>query len=238
MDKNQFNKIIEISENIGVLTGAGISTYAGIPDFRGPNGIYTTKSYDPEKTFDLYYFLNDPKPFYNFSYDFFKLIENAKISPAHKFLYELEKQNKLLNIITQNIDGLHQKAGNTKVLEFHGSYNNFYCTKCHALYDTKKAIDLIKKHEIPYCEKCHGLVKPDIVFFQESVKFLNESIDTAENSDLFLIIGTSLAISPANMIPLYAKKIIILNNIFPDFFNHPNYEFIQCDLNNFFREYE
>ncbi len=234
MDKKTFFDIIEKSNKIGVLTGAGISTYAGIPDFRGPNGIYTTKSYDPEKTFDLYYFLNDPKPFYKFTNEFFKLIENAKISPAHIFLSHLEKQNKLLNIITQNIDGLHQKAGNKKVLEFHGSYDNFYCTKCNSQFNSQKAIDIVKQHSIPYCNKCNGLVKPDIVFFQENVKFLNESIETAKESDVFLVIGTSLSISPANMIPLYAKRVIILNNTMPDFFNHPNYDFIQCNLNDFF----
>ncbi len=238
MDKMEFSELIEKSSKIGVLTGAGISTDSGIPDFRGPKGIYTTKSYDPMKTFDLYYFLKDPSHFYKFSKEFFDLLDNAKPTPAHKFLSYLEKQGKISNIITQNIDGLHQKSGNKKVIEIHGSYNNFYCVQCGKAFDTSETISTIKNANIPYCKECGGLIKPDIVFFQESVKQLEQCIKTAKESDLFLVIGTSLQISPANMIPHYAQKVVIINNEYPPNFTHPNSHFIQTNLSEFFRNYK
>jgi NAD-dependent deacetylase len=238
MNKSEFKSIIESSNKIGVLTGAGISTNSGIPDFRGPDGIYTTKSYDPIKTFDLNYFLQDPTHFYKFSKEFLELLDNARPTPAHNFLYEMEKQNKLSGIITQNIDGLHQKAGNKKVIEIHGSYNKFYCTKCQEPFNKEEALKDIRVGKIPQCHKCNGLVKPNIVFFQEPVKQLNESILIAKESDIFLVIGTSLQISPANIIPQYAHKVIIINNEFPPYFNHPDYVFIETELSEFFEEYK
>ncbi len=235
MNALSFLKEIEKSNRIGVLTGAGISTDAGIPDFRSPNGIYSTGKYDPVKTFDIEYFKKDPSHFYRFSKELFSLLENAAPTPAHKFLYYLEKENKLLNIITQNIDRLHQKAGNKRVIEIHGGYNKFYCLRCGEEYNIDQVKETILNGKIPYC-KCNGVLKPDVVFFQESVKKIEDCIKTAQESDLFLVIGTSLQVQPAGMIPYYAEKVIILNNEFPPFFQHPNYEFIECNLLDFFKE--
>src|SRR5436190_6299453 len=120
-------KLIEEAESIGVLTGAGISTNAGIPDFRGPNGLYVTRRYDPDTVFDINYFLMDPEPFYEFARDFVNLEKTIQPTFTHKFLASLEETGKLKGVVTQNIDALHHKAGSKNVYEMHGSFWLSYC---------------------------------------------------------------------------------------------------------------
>src|SRR5436190_166965 len=112
---NQCAKLIRDAKSIVVLTGAGISTNAGIPDFRGPKGLYITRKYDPDKIFDVQFFYHDPKPFYEFARDFITLEETIQPTSAHRFLVKLEKTGKLKGIVTQNIDALHQKAGSKNI---------------------------------------------------------------------------------------------------------------------------
>lgn len=196
---------------IAALTGAGISTKAGIPDFRGSRGLYVTRRYDPDTVFDINYFYHDPKPFYEFARDFFLLEE--KISPtfAHKFLSDLEKTGKLKGVVTQNIDSLHQMAGSQKVYEMHGSFSLSHCLKCRKEFSFTQMKEKLAEEDIPRCA-CGGVLKPDIVFFGENVKCLAESEDLAAQADLFFVIGTSCVVYPAAMIPQYVQgKIVVVN---------------------------
>ncbi|OGX26729.1 MAG: hypothetical protein A2787_05395 [Omnitrophica WOR_2 bacterium RIFCSPHIGHO2_01_FULL_48_9] len=205
------SELIKQSKSISVLTGAGISTGAGIPDFRGPQGLYVSRQYDPDKVFDINYFLTDPKPFFDFARDFITL--EAKIKPTftHRFLSDLESQGKLKGIITQNIDALHQQAGSENVLELHGNFLENFCIECDKKYSYEFVKDKITRGEIPYCV-CGGVIKPDVVFFGENVKFLEEAYALAESVDLFLIIGTSCVVYPAATIPsLTTGKVVVVN---------------------------
>lgn len=215
--------LIKEAKSIAALTGAGISTSAGIPDFRGPRGLYVTRQYDPEKVFDIDYFYRDPAPFYQFARDFIVLEEKIKPTFAHQFLSDLEKKGKLKGIVTQNIDSLHRMAGSKKqnVYEMHGSFWTSICLDCYKEISYAQMKKRLAAAEIPRCE-CGGLLKPDIVFFGEPVKHLAESAALAEAADLFFIIGTSCVVYPAAMIPQYTKGKIIVVNQTP----------IQIDLNN------
>ena len=204
-------ELISDAKNIAVLSGAGVSVNAGIADFRGPKGIYTTGKYDPEAVFDIARFIKKPLPFYDFARDFINGIKNVKPTFTHYFLASLEKTGKLKGIITQNIDALHQKAGSSNVFEFHGSFWNSYCMACGAHFPYKEMEEKIFKEEVPLCV-CGAVIKPDIVFFGEPVKCLNESVKLAFESDLFIIIGSSLTVYPAAAIPDSARgKIAVVN---------------------------
>ena len=207
----QCAKLINEAQSIGVLTGAGISTNAGIPDFLGPNGLYITRRYDPDTVFDIHHFLNDPAPFYEFARDFIALEQNIQPTVTHKFLAALEKTGKLKGIVTQNIDSLHHKAGSKNVFEMHGSFWQSYCLDCDKEFSYEIMKELLKKSEVPKCS-CRGIIKPDVVFFGENVKHLEKASALAETSDLFFVIGSSCVVYPAAMIPTLASgKIVIVN---------------------------
>lgn len=231
--------LIKKAKTIGVLTGAGISTGAGIPDFRGPKGLYVTRQYDPDTVFDIGYFHHDPKPFFAFARDFLTL--EGKMEPdelskvgehspkptgsrdsiflrrgikptfTHYFLAKLEKDGKLKGIVTQNIDSLHQTAGSKNVYEFHGSFWTSHCLKCHKEFSFEDMKKKLKTEDIPKCP-CSGVVKPDIVFFGENVRYHEESVQLAESVDLFFVIGTSCVVYPAASIPGFARGQIIIVN--------------------------
>lgn len=204
-------QLIRDAKKIAVLTGAGISTKAGIPDFRGPNGLYVTKRYDPEKVFDIEYFGRDPKPFFDFARDFIHLETTIKPTLAHQFFADLEEEGNLSGIITQNIDSLHQLAGSQHVLELHGSFFKSRCVTCKAEVGWDAFKEIIFKEDVPRCA-CKGVIKPEIVFFGEQVRFLEESVKLAEESDLFFVIGTSCVVYPAALLPSYAAgKIVVIN---------------------------
>jgi len=203
--------LIQEANSIAALTGAGISTSAGIPDFRGPQGLYVTRQYDPDKVFDINYFYQDPAPFYAFARDFISLENKIQPTKAHRFLGELEKNHKIKGIITQNIDSLHQMAGSSQVYEMHGSFWLSHCLDCGKEFSFDEMKTKLKEMDIPQCS-CQGLIKPDVVFFGENVKFLNESADLARDVDLFFVIGTSCVVYPAAMLPSYVTgKIIVIN---------------------------
>lgn len=207
----QCAKLITEAESIGVLTGAGISTNAGIPDFRGPQGLYVTKQYDPDTVFDIRSFYRDPKPFYEFARDFVALEEKIQPTITHKFLAALERAGKLKGIVTQNIDSLHHKAGSQKVYEMHGSIWKSYCLECRKEFSYEIMKEKLRTPGVPNCS-CGGVIKPDVVFFGENVKCLNEASALAEASDLFLVIGSSCVVYPAAMIPTLTQgKIVIVN---------------------------
>ena len=192
-----------------ILTGAGISTNAGVPDFRGPSGIYTTGKYDPDRVFEFINFIEDPKPFYDFAREFVKLLESCNPTLTHKFFARLEEVGKLEGIITQNIDALHEKAGNKKVINLHGSIDKSYCIECGKEYNFNEMKRKIFEEEVPHCDVCKGLIKPDVVFFGESVKNFPRAEELVYNSELFLIVGTSLEVYPANLLVDFARGRVV-----------------------------
>lgn len=197
---------IQESKRIVFFGGAGVSTESGIPDFRSAKGLY---QYTPEEMVSHHYFLDHPQKFYEF-YKSKMVYPNAMPNSTHKYLAMLEQQGKLSCVITQNIDGLHQKAGSQNVVELHGSVLRNYCMKCHKFY----GVDKVLMSDIPYCE-CGGVIKPDVVLYEESLK--EEDIDKAiyeiANADMLIVAGTSLSVYPAaGMIRYFRGKYLVLIN--------------------------
>ena len=204
--------MIQRARHIAALTGAGISTAAGIPDFRGPRGLYVTRQYDPEKTFDIDYFDRDPSYFFAFARDFVQLVEQVQPTFTHRFLAMLEERGKLDVVITQNIDGLHQKAGSKRVIEVHGSVRNGHCRTCNRAYAYEELKAKVLSEDIVLCNACSGIVKPDIVFFGEAVQGMAEASRVAGQADLFFVIGSSLTVHPAASLPEYAGDQVVVVN--------------------------
>lgn len=211
--KNAAELIIS-SKRVTAFTGAGISVESGIPPFRGQDGLWN--KYDP-MILDLNFYLNH----YNESWPvikklFFDFFGNAQPNKAHQILANWEEIGLIQDIITQNIDNLHQKAGSKNVYEFHGTSESFVCTKCQREYSVS-AIEL--SIETPICLdiECKGILKPNFIFFGEGIptQAYEKSLSAAQNSDLFIIVGTTGEIMPASQIPLIAKqnqcKIIEIN---------------------------
>ncbi len=204
------NKIIKESNYIVFFGGAGVSTASGIPDFRSVDGIYNERyEYPPEKILSHSFYLSNTEYFYKFYKDKFNLLDK-KPNVIHEKLVELEKANKLKCIITQNIDGLHQKAGSKNVLELHGSIYRNYCERCHKFYD---ALKVFESDGIPKCS-CGGIIKPDVVLYEEALSdtFL-EAIDKIRESDTLIVAGTSLVVYPASSLIEYfhGKNLILIN---------------------------
>ena len=210
--------IIE-SKRLVVFTGAGISTESGIPAFRSPGGIWSR--FDPDD-FTIEKFLQSPETREKQWRILIEsgLIVNAQPNPAHLSIAELEKLNKLDCVITQNIDNLHQEAGNSpeKVIELHGNMNFVVCTGCHERYPMEDIMGRLKKEtRVPDCEKCHGILKPDVIFFGEALpeEALQKATLHSSTCALLIAIGSALAVFPAAYMPLYAKqggaKLAIIN---------------------------
>jgi NAD-dependent deacetylase len=216
---NRVAEMIAASKRLVVFTGAGISTESGIPDFRGPDGLWT--KVDPED-FTIDRFLNSSETRKNVWYLFVEggALLDAEPNRAHLAIAELEKMNKLSSVITQNIDNLHQRAGNNpqKVHELHGNMQWLVCIDCGVRYPVE---EMRKKHpspdHFPACEKCRGILKPGVVFFGEMLPqdTLRMAERESEQCDLFMVIGSSLVVYPAAYMPIYAKqsgaKIVIIN---------------------------
>jgi NAD-dependent deacetylase len=229
-------ELILKSKNTAVLTGAGISTNAGIPDFRGPQGLYTSRLYDPEKVFDIAYFLKDPKPFYEFAFDFIAIESTIKPTATHHALALLEGAGKINTVITQNIDGLHEKAGSQKVLDMHGSFLTSHCLRCRKAYDYNELKSMVLQHVIPHCS-CRGILKPDIVFFGEDVKYYHQALELAQSAELFFVIGTSCVVNPAASLPQFVPgKIVIVNNSKIDLNMYNIALRVESDIDVFFNE--
>jgi NAD-dependent deacetylase len=208
---NELQNLITNSENIVFFGGAGVSTESGIPDFRSVDGLYNQKySYPPEKILSHSFFMNNPKYFYDF-YKNKMLFLDALPNKTHIKLAKLEKIGKLKAVITQNIDGLHQKAGSKNVLELHGSVHRNYCMKCGKFYDVNT---VMKSVGIPTCS-CNGIIKPDVVLYEEVLDndILDKAINYISNADVLIIGGTSLAVYPASGLIRYYKgnKLVLIN---------------------------
>lgn len=185
------------------LTGAGISTLSGIPDFRGPQGLYSRRDVDADKLFDLRYFLNDPGYYYRHARDFLYNPGTRKPNAVHRALAGWESRGLLRAVITQNIDLLHHKAGSRRVLELHGSPLRHQCLQCGREYSFDAIARIVHAGNIPFCEACGGTIKPGIVFFGEALPMdvLEEAEDEAAHADLMLVLGSSLTVYPAAALP-------------------------------------
>ena len=208
----QLQKWINESDNIVFFGGAGVSTESGIPDFRSVDGLYNQQyAYPPETILSHSFFEKNPEEFYRF-YHNKMLFPNAKPNAAHLKLAELERAGKLKAVVTQNIDGLHQAAGSVNVYELHGSVHRNYCMKCRQFYD----LDFMTKSEgVPRCPVCGGMIKPDVVLYEESLD--QETIEAAvlaiSRADMLIIGGTSLAVYPAAGLVRYYRgnKLTLIN---------------------------
>ncbi|MEG2988069.1 MAG: NAD-dependent protein deacylase [Oscillospiraceae bacterium] len=210
--KARLEQWIEESDNIVFFGGAGVSTESGIPDFRSTGGLYHQEyAYPPETILSHTFFTKNTEEFYKF-YRAKMLCLDAKPNAAHKRLAKLEQLGKLKAVITQNIDGLHQAAGSREVLELHGSVHRNYCTKCHAFYDAA----FMKAGEgVPHCEKCGGLIKPDVVLYEEGLNSdtMDKALRYIRNAEILIIGGTSLVVYPAASLVTYyrGKKLVLIN---------------------------
>lgn len=211
----ELNEMINSSKRIVFFGGAGVSTESGIPDFRSSDGIFSAykgKNIQPEMIVSRSFFDSYPDEFFNFYRDRM-IYEEAKPNAAHLKLAEMEKAGKLSAIITQNIDGLHTKAGSKNVYELHGSTSRNYCVDCHKEYSTKEILD--QGNDIPRCYECGGIVRPDIVLYEENLSdyILKKSINAISLADMLIIGGTSLLVYPADELIYYysGHKLVVIN---------------------------
>lgn len=212
-------ELIRNARSMVVITGAGISTAAGIPDFRGPEGLYSVGNHNPELVFNLDHFLRSPLEFYTFTRDFVTMIKDLAPTVSHFLLAVLEQQKLLTGIITQNIDPLHRLAGSRRIVELHGSYWSASCVRC-ADYEVdnlslqwwSQAVQTGPRKPIVSCPACGGIVKPDVVFFGEAVRRFDEAVALVEECDLLLVLGSSLTVYPAALLPRMAGAMTVVVN--------------------------
>ena len=208
----KLQKIIDAHDNLVFFGGAGVSTESGIPDFRSVDGLYHQHyEYPPETILSHSFFMRNPEGFYKFYHDKMLALD-AEPNAAHRKLAELERAGKLKAVITQNIDGLHQKAGSRKVLELHGSVHRNYCMKCHQFYD---AWYIKNAPGVPRCETCGGMIKPDVVLYEESLdqNVLQESVLAISRAQVLIVGGTSLVVYPAAGLLQYfqGRALVVIN---------------------------
>jgi len=218
-DENRFSQIAELlvsSRHAVVFTGAGVSTESGIPDFRSPGGIWDR--FD-QSAFDYSSFLTSSQSRLAHWELFRTLSHRVEPNPAHFGVAELCRLGLVKAVITQNIDNLHQRAGvpDELIMELHGSMKNFTCLRCHAKYPLDKIEVIMQSAEVPECPHCRGILKPDVVFFGESLPgdTLERAVFNSRASDLFIVIGSTLAVYPAAYMPEYAlasgASLVIIN---------------------------
>lgn len=208
----QFVDMVQHSDNIVFFGGAGVSTESGIPDFRSVDGLYNqTYKYPPEHILSHTFYRENPEEFYRFYRDKMLCLD-AKPNMAHSKLAELEKAGKLKAIITQNIDGLHQKAGSKNVLELHGSVHRNFCEHCHKLFDAEY---MLHSTGVPKCDACGGPIKPDVVLYEEGLDndVIEQSLYYISHADMLIIGGTSLVVYPAAGLVRYynGHKLVLIN---------------------------
>ncbi|MDR0783197.1 MAG: NAD-dependent protein deacylase [Propionibacteriaceae bacterium] len=207
-------EILVRSRRVVFFGGAGVSTESGIPDFRSAEGLYRQESgvnYPPEEVMSRSFFLTHPEEF--FAYYKTRLVHHdAQPNPAHRGLAHLESTGKLIAVVTQNIDGLHQKAGSKNVLELHGSVQRNYCVDCDKRYPLSF---IIASAGVPTCESCSGIVRPDVVLYEEALdpSVWSRAVGTIAQADTLIVGGTSLAVYPAaGLLDFFAGSDLVLIN--------------------------
>ena len=214
---NEIEKLkeaIKECNKIVVFSGAGLSTNSGIPDFRSADGLYnqeTKINIRPEEIISHSFFVSNTDYFYEFYFD--KMVyRDAKPNIAHKYFAKLEKEGKMLAVVTQNIDNLHQAAGSKKVIELHGSVERNYCMNCHKFYTLDEIYN--EKHMIPHCS-CGGIIKPDVVLYEENLdeNAISDAISAISSADMMIVVGTSLTVYPAaGFVNFFKGKYLVLLN--------------------------
>lgn len=213
-DVAQLAEWIRAARRIAVLSGAGISTESGIPDFRSASGWYSDER--RVNVFDLEAFLRDPRPFYQFAREFYPRVMNAQPNRAHRVLARWEHElGKDIRIATQNVDDFHQRAGSTHVFSVHGDFRTSTCIDCGRKTPTEPWVPVVLRGEVPRCP-CGGVIKPDITFFGELLPEAawQQSVEAMQSAELLLILGTSLVVYPAAALPDYVSpsaRIVIVN---------------------------
>ena len=207
----KFKQLVDSSNNIVFFGGAGVSTESGIPDFRSKDGLYNQKyDYPPEEILSHNFFINHTEEFYKFYKDKMNTL-NYSPNITHIKLANLDKENKLKAVVTQNIDGLHQKAGSKIVYELHGSVLRNYCMKCKKFYSAEY---MFSSASIPTCT-CGGIIKPDVVLYGEGLDdtTIEKSIHAISNADLLIVAGTSLTVQPASGLINYFRgnNLVLIN---------------------------
>lgn len=212
----EFIDIVSSASNAVALTGAGISTESGIPDYRSPgSGLWERMD---QSVVSLDGFFRDPTRYYSYAIEMYSIRRSAKPNPAHYLLAELANIKLLKGVITQNIDGLHQEAGSGNVYELHGSLRQAVCLNCSLISLMDEVMErVISGENPPLCKECGGVLKPNAVFFGEILPRVpwERSLELTRQADLFLVIGSSLQVSPANILPDVAlragAKLVIIN---------------------------
>lgn len=207
----QFKQLVSENDNIVFFGGAGVSTESDIPDFRSKNGLYNQQyKYPPETILSHTFFMNKTEEFFKF---YKSKMNSLKYQPniTHIKLAELETKGKLKAVITQNTDGLHQKAGSKVVYELHGGVLRNYCMNCHKFYNAEYVFN---SNDIPRCS-CGGIIKPDVVLYEEELEeeTIEKSIYAIQNADLLIVAGTSLTVQPASGLINYfrGKNLVLIN---------------------------
>ncbi len=232
-------RLIENARHFIIFSGAGISTSSGIPDFRGEKeGLW--QRLDPMRVASASSFFNTPAVFYDWFRPLFMTSWLAQPNPAHRIIADLEKLELVKTVITQNIDGLHQKAGSQKVMELHGTAMRFTCPACNTQSAAKEVFSLFQKGiNIPLCDRCGKVIKPEVVLFEEALPqwTWTEAVRESEKADLIMVIGSSLEVYPASSIPQitldHGGKLLI-NNLTATPLDHQATLVIRMDAAKFF----
>ncbi|MGV2875014.1 NAD-dependent protein deacylase [Macrococcus capreoli] len=218
MSIQQFKDALQNSKSIVFFGGAGVSTESGIPDFRSANGIFmqeTNTEFTPEQIISHSFFKRYPEQYFDFHFE--KLVyPDAQPNLAHTFLKTLEDEGKAVTVVTQNIDGLHQAAGSTNVLELHGTVINNYCVECNTNYNLDEL--MLDHNGIPRCPKDNSIVRPDIVMYEETLDgaTIEAAIQAITNADMLIVAGTSLSVYPAaGFVDLFQGQHLVVINKTP-----------------------
>ncbi len=207
---NTLKAMIRGSRSLVVLTGAGISTLSGIPDFRSSSGIYSKKwnNYDVEEILSIGFFRTHPDLFYQWAKEFWYNLDSYTPNVVHTSLATLERKGYVKGIFTQNIDMLHKKAGTKKCYELHGSAEHHHCTNCTSYYSYETIAPIVLRDEVPHCTQCGAVIKPDITFYGENLDplVLSRAYEMFSHSDLTLVLGSSLLVQPAANLPYHALQ--------------------------------
>lgn len=236
-DIEKLKETIRISKRIVFFGGAGVSTASGIPDFRSEDGIYSERfnGLSPETILSAAYFMMHTAEFYEF-YRRYMIYPDAKPNSVHRYLYELEKQDKLRGIVTQNIDGLHREAGNKRVYELHGSIRENYCVDCEREYPLEK---ILMSEGVPRCDKCGGIIKPWVVLYGEipDKYAMIGACREISGADAMIVAGTSLSVEPAaSLIDEFNGRNLVVINKSPTPADERATLLIRTDVEEVFRE--
>lgn len=215
-DMERLEHMIQTHHHIVFFGGAGVSTESNIPDFRGANGIYRQKTnlpWTPEEMLSHHFYEEHTEEFFKNYKNFAEAMVAARPNRAHYALAELERQGRLSGIVTQNIDGLHQKAGSRNVMELHGSILRNFCTRCGHSFDVMRFLSLCSP--VPHCPLCGGIIKPDVVLYEEPLDMdtMQDAMDAIQTADMLIIGGTSLVVYPAaGFIDYFAGDALVMIN--------------------------